>query len=113
MGNYAVIETKDELLLPTESKIQAAVAFLGAYNYYYFHSIWNLSVNLPMNFLALSLPAWMSSEFIISILFPALFVENLLYFLVKELILNYNSSFINKFRKNKLLLGIKPQILYY
>lgn len=48
--NYDFIETKYVLFFPADFKIQAAIAFLGVYNYN-FHSIWNLIVNLPMNLL--------------------------------------------------------------
>jgi len=63
--------------------------------------------------LLLDVPAWMSLEFIISILFPTLVVGNILYSLLKEL-MEFTTLFasINS-EKIKLLLGIKLHILYY
>lgn len=63
--------------------------------------------------LVLNMPAWMSLEFIISILFPALVVGHILYSLLKALMeFTAFSASINS-EKIKLLLGIKLQILYY
>lgn len=63
--------------------------------------------------LLLDVPAWISLEFIISILFPTLVVGNILYSLLKEL-MEFTTLFasINS-EKIKLLLGIKLHILYY
>lgn len=60
--------------------------------------------------LLLDVPAWMSLEFIISILFPTLVVGNILYSLLKEL-MEFTTLFasINS-EKIKLLLGIKLHI---